>query len=279
MPKLHHHSDTARLVIHSLPRGMKRVSTTKFEWDVSGRCVKPSLVTRTGRPAADWLQRLRLVTIAPRQKTTLHVDMLTPCRKCPPCIKARNSQWSARALHECREATHKGCRTWFCTFTLRPQSHYVMQCRAVAQASARSVPESEMHGDELIDRAAMQVEAELTKLMKRLRKELGSLSMRYLLVREKHKSGLPHWHALIHETDPDRPISYRQIHSQWEWGFVRLKVVEDGGKAARYVTKYLSKSNEARVRASVRYGRLVPKPDAQTTSVIGQSEGVPVIPF
>lgn len=164
--------------------------------------------------------------------------------------------WAARALSEVRTATNKGCRTWFCTFTLHPQAHYEMQCRAIVAADSRSIPTGEINAHDLLTLHSREVEKELTLMLKRLRKELGSLSMRYLLVREQHESGLPHWHAFIHETDPARPIRYRTLRSQWKWGFVRIKLVSDDGRmAARYVTKYLSKSQEGRVRPSLRYGR------------------------
>lgn len=247
------HRQTGRMVIDALPKGMVRKSQTIFVWDVSGRCESPRLVEMTGRPAADWIRRLRYITVRRGTATSLHVELVTPCRRCPACLKARSRMWAARAMHEIREAH----RTWFCTYTLRPEAHYVMQCRAVAIADSRSIPVAELHGEDLLNRQSSEVAKELTLMLKRLRKKFGTNSMRYLLVREKHKSGLPHWHAFVHECG-EAKITHRALTEEWEWGFSKVKLVEEGDpRAAFYVAKYLGKSNEARVRASLGYGRFV----------------------
>lgn len=245
------HRATGRMIIDALPKGMVRLTQTKFAWDVSGRCESPRLLEMTGRPAADWIRRLRYIVVRRGTATSLHVELSTPCRRCAPCLKARSRMWAARAMHEIRSAN----RTWFCTYTLRPEGHYVMQCRAVAKADSRSIPVAELHGEDLLNRQSDEVAIEFTLMLKRLRKKLGSNSMRYLLVREKHKSGLPHWHAFIHECG-EAKITHQALRSQWEWGFTKFKLVDEADPtAAFYVAKYLGKSNEARVRASLRYGR------------------------
>jgi hypothetical protein len=94
---------------------------------------------------------------------------------------------------------------------------------------------------------------EFQRYCKRLRKE--GCGLRYMLIIEKHASGLPHLHALMHETDS--PIRHRQLNDQWTWGFSTHKLIpsDDNGKAAAYVCKYLSKEMASRVRASTQYGR------------------------
>lgn len=249
MGALKDHTVISRMVSEALPRGMTRVSQSRFKWDVSGRCQKPVSIELTGRPASDWIRRLRYVVVAKRRKHSLIVELETPCRKCPACLKARMKMWTARAMHEVRNAR----RTWFATFTLSPQAHYVMQCRAVALAEAKSIPTSELTADEISARQSNECEKELTLFFKRIRKELPQSSVRYLLVREKHKSGLPHWHALIHESG-DVPIRHSLLSKNWQLGHAKFKLLEDE-RAAFYVAKYLGKSNEGRVRASLRYGR------------------------
>lgn len=260
------HAVISSMVMRSLPIGMTRVSQSRFQWDVSGRCEAPVSVELEGRPASDWIRRLKFVVVAKRQKHPLIVLMITPCRKCRNCLKARMKMWAARACHEVREAQ----RTWFATFTLRPEAHYVMQCRAVAIADARSIPTNELTETEMLKRQSTEVEKEMTLFFKRLRKELPQSQLRYLLVREKHKSGLPHWHALIHEVSGP-PIHYRTLQSHWQFGFAKFKLLEDE-RAAFYVAKYLGKSNEGRVRASIRYGRYRgPKNDLSHSEDEGRS--------
>jgi hypothetical protein len=253
------HGVISRMVIGALPRGMTRLSMSRFEWDVSGNCEKAVTVEMTGRPAADWLARLRYVTIARGTQTSLIVELRTPCRKCRVCLRRRMKMWAARAMHEVRQAN----RTWFATFTLTPAAHYNMQCRAIAHAESRAIPTAELTSEDLFTRQSGEVEKELTLWFKRLRKNVPSHGIRYLLVRERHKSGLPHWHALIHECG-EVPISYRMLDT-WPHGHAKYKLMQDE-RAAFYVAKYLGKSHDGRVRASVRYGQF--NSDRETTSVI-----------
>lgn len=94
----------------------------------------------------------------------------------------------------------------------------------------------------------------LTLWVKRVRKNSGA-PIRYLLVCEAHKSGLPHYHMLLHERSPELQVRKRMLQAEWQaYGFTNCKLVEQDQHAARYVSKYLAKSALARVRASVRYG-------------------------
>lgn len=253
MAALKHHATIGALVINALPMGMERLSQSRFRWDISGQCERPGTVELHGRPASDWIRRHKYVVIGQKTKHSLIVEMTVSCRKCSVCLKRKATMWIARAMHEVRNAR----RTWFATYTFRPEGHYKMQCRALAYAEARSIPTHELTNDEVSLRQSNECGKELTLMFKRIRKELPQSSVRYLLVREKHKSGLPHWHALIHESG-EVPISYRLLSDNWTWGHSRIKLIgtdEDGAKAAFYVAKYLAKSNEGRVRASIRYGR------------------------
>ena len=97
---------------------------------------------------------------------------------------------------------------------------------------------------------------EITLWLKRMRKKSD---FRYLLVAEAHKSGAPHFHALIHEMDPLRPCRERDMRKAWRGiGFLHAKLIREGeddaGRASHYLTKYISKSMIRRVRASFRYG-------------------------
>lgn len=99
------------------------------------------------------------------------------------------------------------------------------------------------------------ISPEITKFIKRVRKNSGA-PLRYLWVAERHKSGAPHFHMLVHEVDEASPVRYDVLTSAWWFGFTRFKLIEDT-KAAGYVSKYLSKDACARVRASLHYGSTV----------------------
>lgn len=169
--------------------------------------------------------------------------------------------WIARAMHEIREAN----RTWFATFTLRPMEHYNMQSRGALHALARSIPMEELSTAELSKLQSAATFKELQKYFKRVRKECGSRTLRYLIVQEDHKSGLPHYHALIHECG-EIPIRYSVLAKNWTLGFTNFKLVNESETAAFYVAKYLKKADGSRVRASLGYGRAASRP--QTASAI-----------
>lgn len=176
------------------------------------------------------------------------VELTTKCRRCPPCLKARSQEWTYRAKRELAAAA----RTWFGTMTLRPEEHYLASCRWEVARVGRSW--RELSASEQFAAEQEIVGIEITKWLKRVRKESGA-PLRYLLVAEAHKSGLPHYHVLVHEVSPQLQVGERVLRRQWKLGHSKFNLVE-GGASARYVAKYLAKAHDARVRASVRYGKI-----------------------
>lgn len=83
-------------------------------------------------------------------------------------------------------------------------------------------------------------------------------SFKYFLVFERHKSGLPHIHWLLHETG--HPILLKQLSCAWPHGFTKVKLVKGDNikKAGFYVSKYLGKAVQARQIASVGYAKKQP---------------------
>lgn len=177
-----------------------------------------------------------------------HVDIAARCRKCPACLKARSYHWTERAFVECGRSN----RTWFGTLTLRPEMHF--RCLAIA-ANKLAVGQSGVHhaDDEAFKEVVKPLTAEFQRYMKRLRKNHSGL--RYLATVEKHVSGLPHMHVLVHETG--EAVTHRALSSAWHWGFTKYKLVPSGDerRASRYVCKYLTKSLLTRIVASRSYGK------------------------
>jgi len=225
------------------------------EWDISERCESP-------------VQRHMHVSTYRRgdhygtgSNRAVWVELWTRCRHCVACLRMRRKLWTARACQEMRRSK----RTWMVTLTLRPEEHY--RVLAALSREKRSEAEEFIARHEVIGKT-------ITKYLKRVRAESGSF--RYLLVLEAHKSGLPHYHLLVHEGD--NPLRWECLTEQWSVGYVQAVLVKDGdlyketyyehnkrrwrwttepgaqSKVARYVAKYLAKSVLARVRASQRYG-------------------------
>lgn len=202
----------------------------------------------------------------------MSVIIHTPCHRCSVCLKARQKLWTARAIAEC----HMAERTWFGTITLRPDAAHLALSRARALSTSRGVGFENLTPNERFGMWNRQIQVEITKYLKRLRMEAlraagvadtPSVSpIRYLLVTEAHQTGVPHYHALIHETSPAIPVRKAMLDSQWKLGFTQFRLVEElhdsssnvapsGRKPAAYVCKYLAKDALARVRASTDYGK------------------------
>lgn len=136
------------------------------------------------------------------------------------------------------------------SLTLTPHWHSLNEMKMTMRYGEEAV--RQMSAAEHFKRIADQGGELLTLWLKRVRKNSGA-KLRYMLVTESHKSGLPHWHCLLHEAEGGSPITNRVIVEAWNYGFSHAKLVKSD--AASYVTKYLAKQSLARVRASAWYGQ------------------------
>ena len=195
----------------------------------------------------------------------LHLTYQVRCRRCKVCLRAKQNYWALAAVEQMRIAAEQGRRTWFGTLTLRPGQQDTLRAQAwekwACSRAEASVECPDWWNDPKCDYAFSFVRdemlAEVQKFWKRLRKR--GHRFKYFLVFERHKSGMPHAHFLLHEMDA--PILKRHLQSQWELGFTNVKLVRPGtdGKCrspyqvAFYVAKYLSKTVQARQIASRLY--------------------------
>lgn len=193
----------------------------------------------------------------------LFVTLRVRCRKCKACLEARRFHWGRRAERETHAAATAGLRTWFGTLTLNQAMQRELHQRALerwaAGQASSDIPEwwNEPSCDLRFSLVCQELLAEVQRYWKRLRK--SRLQFSYLVVFERHKSGLPHAHFLLHEKGGK--ILKAALQAQWPHGFTNVSIV--GGrsrraaapeKAAWYVVKYLSKSYQSRQKASLRYG-------------------------
>ena len=190
----------------------------------------------------------------------MEVLILTPCHKCKACLKHRAALWTARAIQETKAAA----RTWFCTLTLAPDHAHLALTRARVAEGSQGVDFDRLGQPEQFKLWVAQVSPEITKFLKRVRDRASYAPLRYLFVAEGHKSGVPHFHALIHEPNPAMPVRHRMLSESWKLGFSNFRLVrpdytleEDGRiiRPAHYVASYLGKDLRARVRASQYYGK------------------------
>ena len=196
-------------------------------------------------------------------KGGLFVTTEVRCRRCLPCRKAAVGYWAAAGMNMTKLAQEAGKRSWFGTLTFNQKAQDAMLDRARDEwmrenAHTTAVPEwwNEPLCDYRFGFVRKLVVRELQLYWKRLRK--AGHKFKYLVVIERHKTGLPHVHFLLHEQDA--PIRKADLQSQWPFGFSNVSIV--GGKsrkaaapekAAFYVVKYLSKSEQARQMASAGY--------------------------
>lgn len=264
----HWHADLGRIVRRALRNGGERISQMRFRWDISGDCSNGHSTLMYAAPSARTRQVIDLSAIWPDAKpfvwsdvpanarghitvdsrsteTPIELELVTRCRKCLACRQHRARLWRRRAYAEILHAT----RTWFGTLTLSPEAQY-----RFLMLARKNFGEGfdELSADRQFGLRCRAIGPEITKYLKRVRKQSGA-GLRYMLVAEAHKSGLPHFHILVHERNVDEPVRHSCLTGQWALGFSHYKLVEDP-KAGGYVAKYLSKSVLARVRASQRYG-------------------------
>lgn len=274
------HTSWARaLAAHALQMGAERYGLFEVRWDCSGGCEDPVRVLFEGRPEARPFTHRGARGLHAKAFTfygdgfdrdqRMSVLMLTRCRRCRVCLRARQFMWSQRAKFELANSA----RTWFGTLTLRAEEHYLAELRARRDCKAQSTDFDKLSPEAQFKARHRAIAPELTLWLKRVRKESGA-SARYLLVAEAHKSGLPHYHVLVHEVGESDRIGERVLRRQWKLGHSKFNLVDAGDpRAARYVCKYLSKAAEARVRASLRYG-VSSRPDVVARERAKQSDPV-----
>lgn len=254
-------SDTARLVEALYDQGVTVADaddTGRMPLHYAGNCQRP-------------------VVMKQNDVTRLFTATAVRCRRCKACLEARKYHWGRRAERETALCAAAGLRTWFGTLTFRPDANVELQHRAWSRLG--EIPEwfeqtekrsyfcekrqrrieyeayvcdrrFELMRDEALD--------EVKKFWKRLRNSGHKFS--YLCVFERHRSGEPHVHFLLHEKVA--PIRKRELQAHWPLGHTNVSIV--GGSSARsaapdkaawYVVKYLSKAVQARQVASLRYGK------------------------
>lgn len=233
----------------ALARGGKRTAALTTEWDIAGtgklRCLHPVRTTNVYRQGDDdWLLGL------PPDRANQYADITARCRVCDNCLKLRGYEWKQRMQRE----TLMWPRSWWGTVTLAPYHHDRARNLARLRASRNGQRYDGLSEGERFSYLTDVIGEWITTYQKRVR-EAATGPVRLVFVAEKHKSGLPHYHAIWHECQLGA-LSERLLSRRWGLGFTQWRVVRTAESAAGYVAKYLTKSLLARVRASKAYGSL-----------------------
>lgn len=244
------HRDSARAVLWEQ---YLREETGKAD---PNACERPIVLSAIGLPG-----------MLDADRSRLPVELHGRCRNCRPCLRHRQRLWTARAIDELRWSP----RSWFGTLTVAPEHRF--RFRMITDLSVqrrRREPLSSLSDAELFKEIAAPLNKEATDFLKRIRSAQPLTRLRYLLVTEKHKSGDPHMHILLHNAG--EPIRKAVLEEQWRVGFSHWRLVPAGDDSpAVYACKYLTKDSLTRVRASRRYGQLqkcspVPKQEQNSES-------------
>lgn len=197
------------------------------------------------------------LTVAQNDAGAIFARYYVRCRVCKACLRAKRNYWGFAAMNMTKQAEASGDRSWFGTLTMDLEH----QGRMIVQARAKhGDPSAEWWADPYCDErfklVCNEFHQEVRKYFRRLRH--AGVNFKYFLVYERHKSGLPHAHFIIHE-DGGR-ILKKMLRSHWPCGFMAASLI--GGRsrnapaperAAWYAVKYLTKSRQARVKASPGY--------------------------
>lgn len=244
--------------------GLTRPTAGTFRRNMAGNCEQPKYVFSKGaKPLTYRTKSMTTGTIQSSEITeVITLETAVRCRMCPSCSRAKAYFWRMRAQNEISAAN----RTWFATYTFTPQWQVRLRYSAGLRLARSGIDLDALHPDEQHREISGFAVKEFQLYIKRLRK-MGA-NIRYLLVVEAHKSGLPHLHALVHE--PSEPVRHASLTAQWSCGFSNIKLVAEfeNRKAAAYVTKYLTKSLQTRMRGSVGYG----------LNTIGIDPSIPALP-
>lgn len=248
------------LASRALAAGGKHTGLATVEWDIAGQCQSPIPMSVRGTPETAWTKG-----VDPKKGLAppVTVELSLPCRKCDKCLQSRRNLWTDRATIETFEAQ----RSWFGTLTLNPWAHDLIRDRCRVAMAGKDLDFDALSFKEQFIRRHGMIGPELTKWLKRVRRNSG-VTLRYMLVAEQHKNFLPHYHLLLHEQMGSTPLLYRHLKHSWELGFSQFKLVLEDRRAVRYVCKYLAKSGAARVRASRFYGR---RSDSQVGAAVREA--------
>lgn len=237
-----------RLVRQALGAGGRQRGLSTVEWSIAGDCYSPFLTVIEGR-AERHTERYQYV--GPGKPRPMWLELQTRCRRCERCAANRARRWYGAAK---REIAASG-RTWFGTLTLSPENHFRMAAIAAAGLAKQGVDFDTLSAAEQYRERHRAISPEITKYLKRIRKSTDT-ALRFLCVAEVHESGLPHYHMLVHEPPLAKGVTHRTLSTKWQLGFERWRLSDPQNPiaAAKYLSKYLSKSMDARVRASQGYG-------------------------
>ena len=222
---------------HLADLGAQMYAPGQFTLDVSRDCSSPRYVevSYTDQHRSKW------------RTWRGNVEYSVACRQCKNCLERRRRHWQARIVKELRQAD----RSWFGTLTIEPENAFLASLRAQKEAARRGVLWTDITEKERFNATVNALSVDISLFLKRVRKNSGA-HVRYCLVAESHKSGVPHFHAVIHHRVV--PVRHKTLKDAWRLGFSDFKLVDENTKVARYIAKYLAKALGSRVRASARYG-------------------------
>lgn len=251
--KAHHRQSLLSIAAKAADLGASRSvhdrAHSGMQWHASGSCEAPVFVQLRSVEDGSMSEHQAFLSDGVTSVTkSLYLDAYVRCRRCPACLRARAALWRCRAIVE----TEMSQRTWFGTLTLRPEAHFNITSRARLRLAHNGLDFDALDASGMFAERHRIISGEITRFVKRVRKNSGA-DIRLICVAEAHKSGLPHYHLLIHERPGSSPVRHSCLTRAWQLGFTNWKLVSDG-RAASYVCKYLSKSALARVRSSVQYG-------------------------
>lgn len=238
-------------------------------WRMHGDCLTPMLVWDEGFGHFSMQGRNKVWVDARTLQRTVR------CRKCSNCLRAKSSMWGDRSVIEWQQALYhdrqgKPRGSWFGTLTFAPEHKYRLLLETRARLAQAGGDLEKMSATDRFTEICVEILEEGTKYLKRLRKahkQKGkkTVSFRYLMVVEAHKSGEPHLHLLIHEGSALEPIVKTRLERHWPFGLTHFRIVKTE-RECRYVSKYIGKYNVARMRSSIRYGKN--KVDAESVTHI-----------
>lgn len=204
-------------------------------------------------------------------------------------MRERRAEWERRTQREGVAAIDRGCRIWFGTLTGTPSYFSEVRLRATKVLAEGGIDFDTLPEGLRFYAKERESYRDVRNYLKRVREGAKRVRnhFRYLLVSERVpdfnregkpnvNAGEPHWHILIMETDPRRPVRQDDLDgsqsiSGWVGGFTMWSLWKPQSKICPtaglgYICKYLAKDG-GQIRASHGWGK-PPLPDVSSVSSV-----------
>lgn len=221
-----------------------KVRPYRYEVFLSGDCLNPYLIELTGRDSVDQFDREVLLQGSASNPT--FVDLYVRCRRCETCRANTYRRWYARTMQEMMISQ----KAYLVTPTFNGEHRNEINVGAVL----RMIGDDDLTEWGALNKASYEfVKKAFKRVRSRNKRESRPVTLRYLAVSEAHEDGFPHYHILIF-ADKRYGLNDCLFTEFVKMGRTTVDLVKDPQRQVGYCLKYILKSGQHSIRASLNFG-------------------------